>query len=689
MIFVEGEYEDSKGAEAAHAIKNKILELWPEIKESKEDNIKLVIEPHLSKGLVESADLVILGKFQNPKEIKLPRPIVFPKKNPDLAEEKIRDPELISIDKVKIYNFITVVEVKDSGPNSLFVKNSKVFQKTRHSSKSVSQQNRNQVWAYQEHIKSLNKNVRPWVSRAIYLQRVKSPPKDAQYALGFDDSFKSWIVSIADQMTRLRFHREYLTKKGEAELKSLPVELFDSCFNASYHIDNELTRLDAKRALEISRKLQRNWFEDVGERSIMFKGPGGTGKTIKLLQLAHELYSEQRHKTLVLTYNIALISNLRRLMTLMGIKAWDFDEEIGGMHIDSVMSFISKILIANGFIDVDKENVLDVYEEKLDEFLVMLDEEAISGKELQEEAKNMYGSDFLFDYAFIDEGQDWLEGEIRIIKEIFNEKNIVIAHGNLQETRGVEARWDKNLTVSRKDFKGQITIHSLWGGIRMTPNLGSFVKDFAKKTLRDDQYSKLRINEESSGGNIYIVEGDYFSDTKLHDELLDRAEKDKAKLIDLLVCVPASTILRPEKKDEQIRSSVGNNFSKLGINLWNAVDENVRASLPRSVDDLRLVQYESCRGLEGWFTFNFGLDDFWDFKIEESKEEFNSKSGQQSFLDSPEEFAREQTAKWLLIALTRSIDSTVIQLNDGNHYLSQILREIYEENKDYIEWISQ
>ena len=47
----------------------------------------------------------------------------------------------------------------------------------------------------------------------------------------------------------------------------------------------------------------------------------------------------------------------------MGIKAWDFDEEIGGMHIDSVMSFISKILIANGFIDVDKENVLDVYEE--------------------------------------------------------------------------------------------------------------------------------------------------------------------------------------------------------------------------------------------------------------------------------------------------------------------------------------
>ena len=83
------------------------------------------------------------------------------------------------------------------------------------------------------------------------------------------------------------------------------------------------------------------------------------------------------------------------------------------------------------------------------------------------------------------------------------------------------------------------------------------------------------------------------------------------------------------------------------------------------------------------------MDDFWDFKIEESKEEFNPKSGQQSFLDSPEEFAKEQTAKWLLIALTRSIDSTVIQLNDGNHYLSQILREIYEENKDCIEWISQ
>ena len=60
-----------------------------------------------------------------------------------------------------------------------------------------------------------------------------------------------------------------------------------------------------------------------------------------MLQLAYRKYSEQGANTLILTYNRALISNLQRLMAVMGISP--HDDERGGIEIASLEKFMYDI----------------------------------------------------------------------------------------------------------------------------------------------------------------------------------------------------------------------------------------------------------------------------------------------------------------------------------------------------------
>ena len=48
-----------------------------------------------------------------------------------------------------------------------------------------------------------------------------------------------------------------------------------------------------------------------------------------------------------------------------------------------------------------------------------------------------------FDFCFVDEGQDWTIHEQTIIKEIFGENNIVVAHGKAQNIRSSELHWNR------------------------------------------------------------------------------------------------------------------------------------------------------------------------------------------------------------------------------------------------------
>ena len=123
-------------------------------------------------------------------------------------------------------------------------------------------------------------------------------------------------------------------------------------------------------------------------------------------------------------------------------------------------------------------------------------------------------------------------------------------------------------------------------------------------------------------------------------------------------------------------------------------------NLPRE-DQLRIVNYSTCRGLEGWIVFNFYFDQAYDFYIEKFKKDrkkeeeilANSQSQielfdiDENFNDLDEE-AENHAAKMSLIALTRGVSEIVIHISTVDSKIGRILKRMSEQNiyKDIIQW---
>ena len=96
-----------------------------------------------------------------------------------------------------------------------------------------------------------------------------------------------------------------------------------------------------------------------------------------------------------------------------------------------------------------------------------------------------------------------------------------------------------------------------------------------------------------------------------------------------------------------------------------------------------LLQYESCRGLEGWTVVCLELDEFMRYKFETFEEVDTGELALETFEEKRERFVN----LWTLIPLTRAIDTLIITIKNPASKIAKVLNEIYLKNPDNIEWI--
>jgi hypothetical protein len=110
----------------------------------------------------------------------------------------------------------------------------------------------------------------------------------------------------------------------------------------------------------------------------------------------------------------------------------------------------------------------------------------------------------------------------------------------------------------------------------------------------------------------------------------------------------------------------------------------VREHYPTDREELRFVQYDSCRGLEGWTTVNYNLDQLWDYK---KRQWLSEDHAHDPLMESREEAAERHAARWTMIPLTRAIDTLVINVGSAEGPLRSALRRVADRLPDYVEWI--
>jgi hypothetical protein len=375
----------------------------------------------------------------------------------------------------------------------------------------------------------------------------------------------------------------------------------------------------------------------VGRKQIRLTGRGGSGKTTTLALLAKRLASVNGERVLILTFHKTLRSDIEHLIDVPGVKA----RNIG---VKTATTFFVSVLTELGVALPQLDGALDF---KSLAAVMAQTLRGLSGDSVEGEAallKACAPERFAWDYVFIDEAQDWTDAERDFIRALYGSENLVLADGLKQLVRRqTPCDWNAGLLKSLRYNR------NLSRSLRMATNLASFANAFARETgptgWRIEPFEKL------PGGRIIIALGGEPPAPQLFDALLPTLAAAGAAPVDALVCVPPQMV---ESQSDGTRQFIcAPALLRGGFSLWDACDDRVRDTVPSEPGQWRIVRYDSCRGLEGWVTVAYGLDQL---AITKHKHP-NLASGE---TDTPENVVR----RWLMIALTRAVNTLIITVAD-------------------------
>lgn len=653
MIEVFGFTASSESA-AAEKIYDFFISVWPDLRDHKDDHVKILSGAKLFGYQTQDIDIVISCYFSSPRKFSPVRPV---KCQPDDVFQKL---------EVYIESFLMCVEVKaHTGSSVKFEGSSALVRYSRKNSEgwhSASDQSLTQAHSLKQFVTD-ELGYAPFVTNLIYFSNLEEfdIPTRPNNLISATISPRDFFTVVAENA------KPWIRKTGRATISLGPSD-FAKKISASRLFKSYIpTDLDRKKIDSIAAKhgFNAGWFSELGNRLLILKGRAGTGKTVALLQIANHLYVNNSSRSLILTYNRALVSDLRRILALLGLPTTVDD---GGISVESTYSFFYKTLKAFCMMRED-EDFLDIYDASVTELAESLRTSIFTKSDILD-VINSNPEQFAYDCVLIDEAQDWKPDEVSCIKSIFDVNSLVISDGMDQLVRGNNASWTLGLKAPEK------IVFNLEQSLRMKGNLALFANSLSK-TLDYIDWS-IKINPQIRGGKIIIFAGSVIESLVAARKELERAITLNNKAIDLLALVTPGLA-------EQLRGEpYFTEFESLfGVKIWKGYDDAVRREPPKSTDELRVIQYDSARGMEGWTTFCFDFDNFISYKKSQFIKIYEIQ--EISELDKDSWVSRE-VSRWILMALTRSIDTIFIQIEDTDSEIACCLRSLSEQMPDFVIW---
>ena len=473
---------------------------------------------------------------------------------------------------------------------------------------------------------------------------------------------------------------------GPKDKSKMSIQAFPQ--DAGYHsfdtLSSKLTRevvssnLDLERINVLTEKKRfrnQKYIQNLGEQLLVFRGRGGTGKTVTLIQLAIYL-ARQNRSSLLITYNHGLISDISRLLFLAAQR----DPTLKVLpRVQTRYSFIQDTFIREFGENSERDLVQRIMSagQDLDDL-----EAARLGQLLNADAVATE-----FEFALVDEGQDWKPEQRDLIYRMFGANRVVVADGIDQFVGKSRCRWD----VPEVKLKQTIGLRS---SLRTKGATCQIVGEIAK-TLGVESWD-LKPDPEIYGGRLTVLvepraRSALNQSLRLIEQDIERS--DRIQPSDNLLCLPSS------------KMSGGYNYGwlfdqaikKQDRNSWRGFDESDRRQYIYHPSQLKAVLYNSCRGMEGWTTVCLALDAFFDFQIrnpridrDELKRELEAHAGLFANSNIEREYnkrALEYAVNWVMIPLTRSIDHLVIHITDEDSRLAKILKTVSDRNPNAVEWL--
>jgi AAA domain len=641
---------------AALELRTMIAEAWPQAVRAHGQNVRIVANAKCHGQRVRDIDLLLFVSLDPGITFEPLAPF------PDAAGQLQRPAE------VRVDSLCAVIEIKDSSGSNVNFAGTTVEVRYGDRWKNATEQNDRQMDSVRNYLQ-FHAITAPRIVPVLWMRNVlrEQIPAKLHNVVGAGPTWNTFLNAVL-QTEQARFRRGAWVMQAAMDPQAL---LEAGSFFAQ---DVQPTELDRNR-MELVNARSMNlagMVDNAGKKLVLVRGLGGTGKTMHLLQLARRVSEDEGARALILTYNKALVADIRRLLSLLGVP----DDIIGKtVQIQTVHSFMYSVLRGLGLISEGYKTFLEDYSSLKVQALKYVQGNAVSPEDLADVIESDWET-FQWDYLLIDEAQDWPDDERDLVFKLYGPDRIVVAEGRDQLVRGsTRANWQAGISANKR------RVVPLARSLRMKSGLTRFVSAFSRHL---EVPMEWELTQEAPGGRVIVVEGTYLRSRNLHERLVTSNARDGNRPVDMLVCVPPR--LAPHAPGTPVEASIpARVFEQWSYRAWDGAVEDVRESYPTSSEEIRIVQYDSCRGLEGWTVINLGLDDFYQYKLETFKVDPSDDPG--AFTDDPM-VARRNAARWTLIPMTRAMDTLVVEIGKHGSPVRDALKAASGECPETVEWIS-
>ena len=410
---------------------------------------------------------------------------------------------------------------------------------------------------------------------------------------------------------------------------------------------------------------------NAGNKFSIITGRAGTGKTMQLLQTAVHLSKEENKRVLLLTYNNALVSDIRRILDYSDIPV-SFDERT--VSIKSVDSFFIHLMKAFGIIKDDQLIPTDrQYRQKFDKALEEFYDLIV--KDLEEKdvptIKELASCPIDWDNILIDEGQDWPDLHKKVLFKLYGPQRLIVADGVDQFMMSSKKQeWTDSIDSAFVFKPAQMKVN-----LRQKSNLVEFLNALSSHLRLGWRSTK---NKDLLGGKVEVYSK---YDSTIHKDLQDHCNDSKCESYDILMLVPPSYVTTEVNGTSHFETKKAESYKKAKIEFFDGTNSSNRHRYS-SPDKARLFQYDSCRGLEGWVTVCQRLDELVEHKMSHIDKDEIKKTYPGLSID---EGIKKYVYTWVLMPLTRPVDRLVITLKDPESEIGRVLKEL-SESYEFVEW---
>jgi hypothetical protein len=659
--------QSSRMANAAHDLAAIIRQQWPWVDQDPDTDLRIVPEVQGYSGN-KAIDLVLMARFGRQAEA------------PAIKGIQMFGGQPFTGKKVRIETLALVVEVKDHPSPNWRLTGSKVEVRYGNTWHDASAQAYGQVSALRDFYARRNSDC-PFIAHCTWLRGAKRSQFGAHViwadpVWAGDDSWSEMLNCI---MSWLRVHT---SRNGVGLISSFNASQAPRFGRYADHLTRQITGSPlVLRQIDgiIRREIQPEWTAALGRKQIHLRGRAGTGKTAILLQLARAVATrpDAPARVVLLTFNRALTTNLARMLNLLepGDPALS-----GAIRCSTQDKYFQAVFAAAGLgraTGSTAEEFQAAVNERMAKALKWARARRAAGMPLQA-VKSEDNWPFEFDYLFVDEAQDVPDNAFALLRELFPPSRTVVADGVDQIVRvETPCSWEAGLDGCES------LVVDLTQCLRMKANLARFANEVARHMGLNWHVEPVC---EMPGGQVIVSESDYFADPSLHQRLVQANAMAGNSPLDMLMCLPREFIRRDKHNHylgiiEELQAV----FDAWKQPVWDATDEDNRNNIMQQPQDLRLLPYTSCRGLEGWTVILVRPDLFFQRHLDRAIAQAQREAATTGCLEDAQTL-EQRAALYMMIPLTRAIDTLVITLGrDTDSLFTRAIRAAAHECSDYVE----